>query len=277
MPPFAVHIGPGLLAPEWVLSGFVHLAVVVLLSLWKVSERDVPRIGVLTAAFFVASSVHLPLGGASVHLLLNGLVGVILRWRAGLAVAVGLTLQTFLLGHGGPDALGVNFAVLTLPAFLAGATFRPLFRVLPAFAAGVLVGGGTAALTVLLHAVVLYFGVSLPDAKPREWVAGVGLVANLPVIAAEAIGVGFACRVLAKAKPEWLGLSVGAVEGPINVRISENDEHPDSRRDAEQPRAEHHPQTRREVAEKAEGDSAGHGQPAEDAPADHQPARPLAE
>lgn len=217
--PFAVHIGPGLLSEVWWVSGFVQMAVVVLLSLWKVSDRDVPRIGVLTAAFFVASSVHVPLGGASVHLLLNGLVGVILRWRAPLAVAVGLTLQTFLLGHGGPDALGVNFAVLTLPALLAGVAIRPLFKVMPAFAAGAVVGGGTAALTVLLHAVVLYFGVALdpsgtaPDAQAvdtetsRRFIAGVSLLAHLPVIAIEAVGVGFACRVLAKAKPEWLGLN----------------------------------------------------------------------
>ena len=208
-PPFAVHIGPQILQPEWAAGGFVVAAVAVLLSLWKVHEREIPRIGVLTAAFFVASSVHLPLGGVSVHLLLNGLTGVILRWRAPLAVAVGLTLQTFLLSHGGPDALGVNFLVQAIPALLAGLTFRPLFRAMPAFAAGVIVGGATAALTVLLHAVVLYLGVNIEGEEPRKWIAGVSLVAHLPVIVIEAIGVGFACRVLAKAKPEWLGVEEG--------------------------------------------------------------------
>lgn len=212
--PFAVHIGPGLLNEVWWVSGFVHMAVLVPLSLWKVSDRDIPRIGVLTAAFFVASSVHIPLGVASVHLLLNGLVGVILRWRAPLAVAVGLTLQTLLLGHGGPDALGVNFAVLTLPALLAGRTFRPLFRMMPAFAAGAVVGGCTAAVTVLLHAVVLYLGVNVGEDEPRKWIAGVSLAAHLPVIVVEAVGVGFACRVLAKAKPEWLGVEPAPVVHP---------------------------------------------------------------
>lgn len=214
-PPFAVHIGPGLLNEVWWINGFVHMAVVVLLSLWKVNEREIPRIGVLTAAFFVASSVHIPLGGVSVHLLLNGLTGVILRWRAPLAIAVGLTLQTFLLSHGGPEALGVNFAVQALPALLAGLTFRSLFRVMPAFAAGMIVGGGTAVLTVLLHAMVLYLGVNVEDAEPRKWIAGVSLVAHLPVIVIEAIGVGFACRVLAKAKPEWLGVSEQPIPLPV--------------------------------------------------------------
>ncbi len=214
-PPFAVHIGT-LLQPAWLAGGFVLGGLAVLLSLWKVNERDVPRIGVLTAAFFVASSVHLPLGGVSVHLLLNGLVGVILRWRSPLAVAVGLTLQTLLLSHGGPDALGVNFVVLTLPALLAGVTFRPLFRRMPAFAAGAIVGGGTAAVTVFLHATVLYFG----SVDPSGFIAGVSLLAHLPVIVVEAIGVGFACQVLAKAKPEWLGLT----EGPHPPSPSPNGE-----------------------------------------------------
>ena len=209
--PFAVHISSEVLVGPWQVGGFVLAAVAVFASLWRISDRDIPRIGVLTAAFFVASSVHIPLGVASVHLLLNGLVGVILRWRAPLAVAVGLTLQTLLLSHGGPDALGVNFVVLTLPALLAGLTFRPLFRRLPAFAAGVIVGGGTAALTVLLHAVVLYFG----SVDPSGFIAGVSLAAHLPVIVIEAVGVGFACRVLAKAKPEWLGVEQMPVARPV--------------------------------------------------------------
>lgn len=205
-PLFAVHIGPGILQPAWAVGGFVLLAGGVFAALWKVGEREIPRIGVLTAAFFVASSVHIPVGVTSVHLLLNGLTGVILRRRAPLAVAVGLTLQSLLLGHGGLDALGVNFAVQVVPALLAGVAFRWLFRPLPAFAAGVVVGGGTAALTVLLHAVVLYFGANVEAGEARTWIAGASLLLHLPVIATEAVGVGFACRVLATAKPEWLGV-----------------------------------------------------------------------
>ncbi len=208
--PFAVHIGATVLLPVWVTVGFLLSGVTVLLSLWRVNDRDIPRIGVLTAAFFVASSVHIPLGVASVHLLLNGLVGVVLRLRSPLAVAVGLTLQTFLIGHGGPDALGVNFVVLTLPALLAGVFCRKLFRVMPAFAAGAVVGGGTAILTVLFHAAVVYAG----SVDRSGFVAAFSLVAHLPVIAVEAVGVGFACRVLAKAKPEWLGVEVVAEPHP---------------------------------------------------------------
>ena len=73
----------------------------------------------MAAAFFVATLIHVKVGPTSVHLLLNGLVGVILGRRAPLAIAVGLFLQAALLGHGGFLPLGVNTCVMSLPALLA--------------------------------------------------------------------------------------------------------------------------------------------------------------
>src|SRR6476646_10225154 len=97
----AVHISDGVLRdPVWV-GGWVTAVALVAVSAWRVREQEVPRIGVLSAAFFVASQIHLPLGAASVHLLLNGLVGVVLGRRGPLALAVGLLLQALLFGHGG--------------------------------------------------------------------------------------------------------------------------------------------------------------------------------
>lgn len=200
-PPFAVHIADGILTVPWQASGFAVLAVGLLVSLFRIDEREIPRVGVLTAAFFVASQVHIPFGPISVHLLLNGLVGVILRHRAPPAVAVGLTLQALLFAHGGWLALGVNFSVLAVPAVLAGVAYRAACGKLSPLVAGVLVGAGTAALTVLLNAAVLYFG----SIDPKGFIAGVSLVAHLPVIGIEAVLVGSAARVLATAKPEWLG------------------------------------------------------------------------
>lgn len=203
-PPFAVHIANGILAAPWQVGGFAALAAGVALSAWKLDDRDIPRVGVLTAAFFVSSQIHVPFGLISLHLLLNGLVGVILRHRAPLAVAVGLTLQSLLFAHGGLDALGVNFVVLAVPAVAAGAAFRRLARRVSPFTAGLVVGGLTAAATVVLNAAALYLGAKIESDEPRKWIAGASLVAHLPVIAVEAAVVGFACRVLAKAKPEWL-------------------------------------------------------------------------
>ena len=65
----------------------------------------------MTAAFFVASLIHVSIGPTSVHLLLNGLLGVIVGRRAPLAVLLGLTLQAVLFGHGGFTTIGVNTCV----------------------------------------------------------------------------------------------------------------------------------------------------------------------
>ncbi|MGH9677227.1 MAG: energy-coupling factor ABC transporter permease, partial [Candidatus Acidiferrum sp.] len=52
----------------------------------------------------------------------------ILGWRSGIAIALGLCLQAFLLGHGGSTTLGVNTCVMTIPALLAGSAFRTFNR-----------------------------------------------------------------------------------------------------------------------------------------------------
>jgi cobalt/nickel transport system permease protein len=199
-PFFAIHIADGILAVPWQIGGFLLLIALVGSSLFRIDEREIPRVGVLTAAFFVASQLHVPLGPISVHLLLNGLVGVILRWRAPLAISVGLALQALLFGHGGWLVLGVNFGILAIPAILAGLLYRVMSRAVKPFATGATVGGVTALATVLIHTFVLWLGGS----SDFRAVASVSLLTHLPVIAIEAVAVGFACRVLAKAKPEWL-------------------------------------------------------------------------
>lgn len=200
--PFAIHLADGTLGPAVAAAGFAATAGLVALSLWGTHEDEIPRIGVLTAAFFVASQVHLPLGGASVHLLLNGLVGVVLGRRAAVAIAVGLFLQAFLFGHGGLTTLGVNVGVYAVPATAAGLLFRPVRRrkVLPDFWLGLVFGGATAAATVLLNFLVLRYG----GAEDWSTLARVVLLAHLPVVAVEAVGVGFVTQYLGKVKPDWL-------------------------------------------------------------------------
>src|ERR1700726_74978 len=107
---WAVHLPDGLLAEPWLLGGFA-LAIamgVVSVRLVRLREEDIARIALLAAAFFVASLIHVPVGVTSVHLLLNGLVGVLLGWHAALAIPLGLFLQAALFNHGGFTTLGIN-------------------------------------------------------------------------------------------------------------------------------------------------------------------------
>ena len=129
-PLFAVHLNDGYLWWPWQAGGFAVLAAMLAIAAHRTTDREIPRIGVLTAVFFIASQAHIPLGGASVHLILNGLLGVVLRHRAPLAITVGLFLQALLFAHGGFLTLGVNGCVIGLPAVAAG-LLVPLFRRLP--------------------------------------------------------------------------------------------------------------------------------------------------
>src|SRR5262249_10179934 len=111
-------------------AGFVCAAILALLGAWRIRDEEIPRVALLTAAFFVASQIHVPVGVvSSVHLLLNGLIGVVLGWRAGVAIPVGLFLQAALFQHGGFTTLGVNSCIMTLPALLAWQLFTRMRQV----------------------------------------------------------------------------------------------------------------------------------------------------
>jgi ABC-type Co2+ transport system permease subunit len=125
-PLFAVHIHDGILQGTWLAGGFVIAAVFAALAAWRIRDEEIPRIALLTAAFFVASSIHIRVGPTSWHLLLNGLVGVLLGRRAGLAILIGLAMQYFILHHGGFYTLGINTCVLLFPALLASGLFTVL-------------------------------------------------------------------------------------------------------------------------------------------------------
>jgi cobalt/nickel transport system permease protein len=127
--PLAVHISDGVLAPAWLAGGFILAGVLAFLGSWRIRDEEIPKVALMTAAFFVASLLHVRIFSTSVHLLLTGLVGVILGWRAALAIPVGLFLQAALLNHGGFTTLGVNSCVMVLPALLSWQLFAGLRRV----------------------------------------------------------------------------------------------------------------------------------------------------
>jgi cobalt/nickel transport system permease protein len=126
---FAVHISDGMLLPSWEWGGLAVAGLLALFGAWRIRDEEIPRVALLTAAFFVASQIHVQVpGGPSTHLILNGLLGVILGRRALLAVPVGLFLQVALFQHGGYRTLGVNSVVMGLPALLAWLLFAGLNR-----------------------------------------------------------------------------------------------------------------------------------------------------
>jgi cobalt/nickel transport system permease protein len=204
MPPIllGVHLSDGVLSTAWTVAGFGGTALLLLLALWGLKEEQIPRIGLLSATFFVGSSIHIKLAVfGSVHLILNGLVGVVLGRRAPLAILVGLLLQSFLLAHGGLTALGMNTCIIAIPAVLAGWTY-PLLRAmrLPPFIRGALLGGGAVALTVTLNFLVLLF------CGKEDWstLAKFVLLAHVPIVFVEGLMLGVIVQYLEMVKPDLL-------------------------------------------------------------------------
>ena len=93
-----MHVYEGVLTvtthgKEVLLAGAVVAAAGTAIGLRKLDYERVPRVAVLSAVFFVASLIHVPLGMTSVHLTLCGLMGLILGWAVFPALLIALLLQ----------------------------------------------------------------------------------------------------------------------------------------------------------------------------------------
>ena len=71
-----MHISEGILSAQVLVSGAALTTVGTAIGLRKLDYDRIPQVAVLSAAFFVTSLVHIPIGPASVHLILNGLMGI---------------------------------------------------------------------------------------------------------------------------------------------------------------------------------------------------------
>ncbi|MGB5830650.1 MAG: cobalt transporter CbiM, partial [Thiohalocapsa sp.] len=120
------HIPDGVLSAPVLITGALVSVGLLVASLRRLEDDRIPQAAVLSAAFFVSSLITIPIGPSSVHLLLNGLMGLLLGWMAVPALLVALILQAAFFGYGGLTVLGVNAMNLMLPALLCGVLLRPL-------------------------------------------------------------------------------------------------------------------------------------------------------
>lgn len=122
------HIPDGVLSAPVLISGALVSAGLLGVALHRLREAELPQAAVLAAAFFVSSLISVPLGPSSVHLLLNGLMGLLLGWAAVPAIFVALLLQAVFFGFGGLLVLGVNSMNLALPALIVARLLRPMLQ-----------------------------------------------------------------------------------------------------------------------------------------------------
>lgn len=197
-----MHIVDGALAPEVLIGGGILAVAGLGLGLRKLPIDKIPATGVLSATFFVASLIHVPVGPSSVHLIMSGLAGLVLGWTAFPALFVGLLLQAIFFGFGGLTVLGVNTVNIALPAVLAGLLFRGMVaRSNPVSAAvlGGIAGAFSIALTTLFVAISLALSgdAFIPAAK-------LVFFAHIPIMVIEGLVSAAAVYLIAKVKPALL-------------------------------------------------------------------------
>src|SRR5512147_1058048 len=107
-----VHIPDGFITLYISIPAFVITIIVwaICFKRIKLSEQQVPMMGLLTALFFAAMFVNFPvIGGTTAHLLGGAAIGLILGPFAGcISVTIILVLQAFLFADGGITTLGAN-------------------------------------------------------------------------------------------------------------------------------------------------------------------------
>jgi cobalt/nickel transport system permease protein len=198
-----MHISEGVLSPPVLLVGVAVTAVGTTVGLKKIDYDRVMTMALLTATFFVASLIHVPVGPGNVHLILGGLMGLILGWSCFPAILVALFLQTLFFNFGGLVVLGVNTMNMALPALICYYLCRPwvekngLKRKIGSFAAGFL--------AILLSA--LFMAVALATTDKGFIQAGqLVVLAHIPLMVIEGFITMFAVSFLAKVQPEFLNI-----------------------------------------------------------------------
>ncbi len=196
-----MHISEGVLSGPVLASGAALAAVGTAVGLKQLDYDRIPRAAILSAAFFVASLVHVPLGPSSVHLILNGIVGLLLGWAAFPAILVALVLQGVLFQFGGITTLGVNTLIMAAPAVICYYLFSPLLFRKPALAAGGAFAGGF--LSVLLGGAVAASALMFTEEGFFELASAV-IIAHIPVMVIEGVVTAFCISFLKKVQPELL-------------------------------------------------------------------------
>lgn len=193
-----MHIAEGILSLPVLATGAAMAAAGTGIGLKKMDADRVPKTGILAAAFFVASLIHVPLGPSNVHLILNGIVGLLLGWSAFPAILVALVLQAFFFQYGGITTLGVNTVLMALPAVICSYAFYPLLgKSRPvALAAAFACGMASVLLSGILMGVFLVF-----TGEHFMEVSVLVLGAHVPIMIIEGLITMFCIGFLKKVQP----------------------------------------------------------------------------
>ena len=176
-----MHLSEGVLHTPVLLAGVALAGVGVAVGLRRLESERLPITALFAAAFFVAGTIHVPVGIGSVHLILNGMAGLFLGWAVFPAFLIALLLQVLFFSFGGFAVLGVNLCVMALPAVAAHYLLRgylkpdmgPVAKMFAGLGAGIIGVGGAGALASLVLA--------LDGGKHYQDLIALLLLSHLPV------------------------------------------------------------------------------------------------
>jgi len=182
-----MHLSEGVLHTPVLLAGVAFAVVGVAVGLRRLESERLPLTALFAAAFFVAGTIHVPVGIGSVHLILNGMAGLFLGWAVFPAFLIALLLQVLFFSFGGFAVLGVNLCVMALPAVAAHYVLRgylkpgmgPVAKLFAGLGAGIIGVGGASALASLVLA--------LDGGKHYQDLIALLLLSHLPVFVLDGI------------------------------------------------------------------------------------------
>ncbi len=198
-----MHISEGVLSVPVLAAGAAITVAGLAVGIRKVPPKELPKVALLTAAFFVASLVHVPIGPSNAHLVLNGLLGVLLGWAAFPAIFIGLVLQAVLFQFGGLTTLGVNTTNMAIPGVVFGLIARRFLSLeRPNFSS--VVAGLAGGMSVLGSGLLVAISLGL-SGDSFSLVSRLIFTAHIPIALVEALITGFSVRFLLRVRPEMVG------------------------------------------------------------------------
>lgn len=200
-----MHIADGVLSLPLVGATALAAGGVMVYSLRGATPEEIPKLSLLSGAFFVFSMISIPVGPTTVHPLLGGLLGIMLTRHAPIAIFIGLLLQALLFQHGGITTLGVNLLLVAMPALVAGTLFYRVTR-LSVFVRAALAGGFAVIGCVAFVVFVLWL--SDPVFSDGTFsVVNILILGYTPLVIVEALLTGFAVNYLFRVRPEMLRIT----------------------------------------------------------------------
>jgi len=194
-----MHISEGVLSGPVLAAGAAAAIAGTAAGLKKTDYDQIVHVAILASAFFVGSLIHVNIGPGSVHLILNGIVGLLLGWAAFPAILAALILQSLFFQYGGMTALGVNTLIMAIPAVIGHYLFMPLIGKSPrlTFLGGFMCGSFAILVSALLLSAALWF-------TNADFIETCILLfmSNIPVMIIEGIVTGFCVSFLIKVYPE---------------------------------------------------------------------------